>query len=564
MELSAGALGAALGRLAALGKEADAAALDGLRERLLSQRLRVLIAGEAKRGKSTLVNALLGRAVLPSGATPLTALPTTVRYGTEESVTAVFADRTERLPLAALGELVTERANPGNRKNVVAVTAWVDSPLLASGIELVDTPGTGSVFEHNTAAAETALATLDAAVFVLTADPPVSASERDLMERVAGLSATMFVVLNKTDYLPPQDTEEVLSFSADVVAGAADRGIRVYPVSALRALSARGDPGFAEFAAAFAAYAENGRLADLRSSVAAQAGRIARGLRDETELARRAGELVAARNDERVTAFAARLTAAAEEGARTGVLIEAESRRMLAGLNASAEEEGRRGTARVASAIEDLLAGELGSAPAWSIETAGRERLSELAVRAAEEWRQQQAAVLETGLTALDDRLTATLSAELEQVREAAAELLGVRLSAQFSGPRLAPDLRFFYQEREEAGQTELLAGAIRRRLPGEAGRNRAKASLRRETGSLVPQQFGRARADLQYRLAEAARRLACQTEARYEEGTSRLRRALDDAFRLREASAPELAARDAELDSRQSALDELIRLLEP
>ncbi len=72
---------AALAELAALGTADDQQALAELRGRLHAARLRVLVAGEAKRGKSTLVNALLGRAVLPAGVTPLTALPTTVRYG---------------------------------------------------------------------------------------------------------------------------------------------------------------------------------------------------------------------------------------------------------------------------------------------------------------------------------------------------------------------------------------------------------------------------------------------------------------------------------------------------
>ena len=72
---------AALDELAALGTPEDGAALDELRARLCERRLRVLVAGEAKRGKSSLVNALLGQAVLPAGVTPLTAVATTVRYG---------------------------------------------------------------------------------------------------------------------------------------------------------------------------------------------------------------------------------------------------------------------------------------------------------------------------------------------------------------------------------------------------------------------------------------------------------------------------------------------------
>jgi len=65
------ALDQALSELAALGTERDQERLAALRERLESARLRVLVAGEAKRGKSTLINALLGRDVLPSGVTPL-------------------------------------------------------------------------------------------------------------------------------------------------------------------------------------------------------------------------------------------------------------------------------------------------------------------------------------------------------------------------------------------------------------------------------------------------------------------------------------------------------------
>jgi hypothetical protein len=166
-----------------------------LRGRLRDARLRMLVAGEAKRGKSTLVNALLGRDVLPAGVTPLTALPTTVRYGQDENVSAVFTDgRAERFPLAALEDLVTERRNPANCRQLSAVTVLLDVPVLARGVKLVDTPGTGSVNTHNTAAAEAALETMDAAVFVLTADPPMSASERELMARVADRSVRVFLV----------------------------------------------------------------------------------------------------------------------------------------------------------------------------------------------------------------------------------------------------------------------------------------------------------------------------------------------------------------------------------
>ena len=104
------ALAAALSAVAALGTARDREQLMAVRDRIAAQRLRVLVAGEAKRGKSTLVNALLDRAVLPAGVTPLTAVPTAVRYGDDPRTEVTFADgHEERHSLAALEDLVTER-----------------------------------------------------------------------------------------------------------------------------------------------------------------------------------------------------------------------------------------------------------------------------------------------------------------------------------------------------------------------------------------------------------------------------------------------------------------------
>ncbi len=583
----------ALTGLAALCGSDDRAALEGLRGRLAERRLRVLVAGEAKRGKSTLVNALLGRAVLPVGVTPLTALATTVRYGHEEGVAAVFADgQTADFPLPALDDLVTERGNPGNRRRLESVTVMADCPLLARGVELVDTPGTGSVYAHNTTQAQAALETMDAAVFVLSADPPVSASERDLMAKVAELSVTMFLVLNKADYLdgyraikghlslfdpteaapdggpgravPDGDSElgEALEFTARVAGEVSGRPVRVYPMSARAALTGQADPGFAAFSADFAAYLDRGRVADVRLSVAGHARRLAQRLADEVALARRATSMRTGEAAERVEKFTARLAAVSRRRQDAADLANAESARMLAELNEAADRTATESAALVWAQMRELLAGELRSAPAAVIERQGRARLVELAVAAAETWRRQRSQQLEQGLARLDGRLTSDLRAELDAVREAAADLLGLELAVPGPGERLEPNLRFFYLTAEQAGQTELLAGAIRRWLPGEAGRNRARAYLRRQTHDLVPQQIGRARADLQYRLAEATRHLVRTVGARYTDGTKRLESALGTARAARKATTSQAAQLDRDLAGRQDAIDGVLSLL--
>jgi GTP-binding protein EngB required for normal cell division len=568
-----GALPAALDELAVLGTDQDREQIAALRARLDAARLRVLVAGEAKRGKSTLINALLGRAVLPAGVTPLTAVATTVRYGDDPHAEVRFADgHEEKQPLTALPDLVTERGNPGNRRHVAAVTVYLDAPVLAGGVELVDTPGTGSVFAWDTAAAHEALETMDAAVFVLTADPPVSAAERDLYAKINGLAVATFTVLNKADHLDAAGLTEAAEFTRQVLAqaarssgapgapGAPDAPGRIYPVSALAEL-AGGDTGFAAFAADFTAYLASSRVADLQAAAVLRARRIARSLLDEVALTRRAAQLAAGDAADRVTRFGERLAEVAIRGQDEVAVAGAESARLLEDLNGAAEADGPRLGRDITRQLREAFGGELRTAAAGEIERKGRERLVALTVGAASAWRARRRDIIEQALARIDARLAADLTAALGELRDSAAELLGLELLVTEPGGRLAEN-RFFYTTADEPGQTELLAGAIRRRLPGELGRRRAREHLLREAPDLVASQIGRARADLQYRLSEATRALAGTVERRCAEATGRMRAALCAAAELRGASVADAAEKERDLSEREVAIRHVLALL--
>jgi GTP-binding protein EngB required for normal cell division len=556
------ALADALSELSALGTERDREQLAALRDRLAEARLRVLVVGEAKRGKSTLVNALLDRDVLPSGVTPLTAVTTTVRYGEDERAEVRFLDgHEEKHPLTALADLVTERGNPGNRRRIAGVTAYLAAPVLAGGVELVDTPGTGSVFEWDTQTAHEALLSMDTAVFVLTADPPVSATERDLLGRVAGLSVTTFTVLNKADHLDPAGLAESLEFTGRVLQNAGAPG-RVYPMSARAALDG-GDPGFAAFRAEFITYLASRRHSDLRTSAIAQVRRIASSLADEVALTRRTAEMRAGDAAVRVEQFTARLAEVTVRGRDAVVVASAESGRLLLAMNDAADTDAPRIGRKVTARLDELFAGELRDASPTEIERRGRERLTALSVAAAEAWRRRWQETIEQGLAQVDGRLAADLKTELDVLRGAAAELLGLDLSVPEPGARLAESRRFFYTAGQDAGQTELLAGAVRRHLPGEFGRRTAREHLRRDVPGLSASQIGRARGDLQYRLTEAARALTRAVEQRYADGTDRIRSSLRAAADLREASAAEAVRRGEELAARDQALRHVAELLD-
>ncbi len=557
------AIGAALDRLGALADDADREVLAALRDRLESARLRVLVAGEAKRGKSTLVNALLGREILPVGVTPLTAVATTVLQGDGEEIEVIFGDgRTERLPLSALADYGTERGNPGNCRNVSVITVRADAKVLAQGAEIVDTPGTGSVHTHNTAAADAALPSMDAAIFVLTADPPVSASERDLLRQVADLSVALFVVLNKADYLDGESLAEALEFTAQVVSEATGRAEPVYPLSARAALTPAGDPGFTAFARDFTSYLDAGRLAGLERSVTRHARRIGQQLLDEVALAQRAAQLPGEEAEAQIAAFRARLDAVAAGRADAEDRATAQSGRLLEGLNAAAAQAQPRLSADIAARITALLDGDLAAIRPGDLERTGREHLTRMIATAVEDWRQEQTGRLEDGLRALGHRLQSDLEAELAAVRAAAADLLGLELTLPASDEQLPDSRGFFYALSEHVDQTELLAGAIRRRLPGQHGRRLARQAVLDQVGDLVGSQIGRVRGDLQYRLAEATRQVIADLRRRYAGSARRLTAALDRASIIRTEAAQERDRQLAELGERGRALGVALSLL--
>jgi len=278
---------------------------------------------------------------------------------------------------------------------------------------------------------------------------------------------------------------------------------------------------------------------------------------------RRVAEMRAGDAADRVRRFGERLAEVTVHGRDAVTVVGAESGRLLFALNDAAEQDGPRLAREVGGQLDALFDGPLREAAAGEIERQGRERLAASAVAAAEGWRQQRREIIEQGLAEVDARLAAGLRAELGVLRESAAELLGLDLAVPEPEGRLAESRRFFYSAGGDAGQTDLLAGAVRRRLPGEFGRRAARDHLRREVPGLVGMHVGRARGDLQYRLAEATRALALVVGQRYADGTSRIRSALQAAAELREASAAEAAHRERELARREAALRHATGLLD-
>jgi GTP-binding protein EngB required for normal cell division len=214
--------------------------------------------GQFKRGKSTLINALIGAPLLPSGVVPVTAAITIVRYGDTVRAGVLFEDgRQAQVDPSTLRDYITEERNPGNAKQVRAVEVAAPSNLLASGMCLVDTPGLGSIFEQNTGTTRAFLPHIDAALIVLGADPPLSGEEAAVAEEIARDVPHIVFVLNKADRLDEADVAEATTFTRRALATRLGIEIRLFVVSALERLEGVATREWPALEAALAALARD-------------------------------------------------------------------------------------------------------------------------------------------------------------------------------------------------------------------------------------------------------------------------------------------------------------------
>ena len=207
-----------LARLAELAEEFDAeqvaADARSVAERVSEGRFYVACIGQFKRGKSSVLNALVGDSVLPTGVVPVTAVPTIIRYGRHATARVRFgAGEWTDIPVKTVDAYASEEKNPENAKHVAALEIFVPSPLLATGMCFVDTPGLGSVFTGNTAATQAFIPHIDAALVVIGADPPLAGEELLLVEAVARRVQDLIIALNKADRTTDAERSAAMAFA---------------------------------------------------------------------------------------------------------------------------------------------------------------------------------------------------------------------------------------------------------------------------------------------------------------------------------------------------------------
>lgn len=229
----------------AAGAQETARRLTAGRERLVAGRLTAVLVGEFKRGKSTLLNALLGDpGLLPADTVVTTQLVTTVEQGPQERIVVVVEGddgELRRRPIAReeIADYVSEQGNPGNARRAVLMEIRTPNPAVRAGVRWADTPGVGGIHDAHTWITTQFLAQADALLFVVDVTNPLTAGELAFLRtaatagRVAEREDGLVFALTKVDLVGdyrPQLAD--IRSKAAAALGREPDTIEVVPVSA--------------------------------------------------------------------------------------------------------------------------------------------------------------------------------------------------------------------------------------------------------------------------------------------------------------------------------------------
>lgn len=535
----------------------DAATCHWLEEKLACEVFNLVVAGEFKRGKSSLINALLGEALLPVGVVPLTSVVTVIRSGPTPTA-CVELKSGERLTVdpSALAEYVTERGNPGNAKNVERVLIDHSSPWLAHGVRLVDTPGIGSVYEHNTDETCRYLPQADAVLFVASVDQPLSRAELDFLRDVRSYAGKTFCLLNKIDYLRPEELRESLEFSTAAVREALGASVPVFPVSARLALEGRhgssGDvmarSGFRELEQALRNFMEREKTNAWLRSIARSLGRLLSQARFTLDLESKVLTEPLERIEANLAAYLEEKSEAERARADYRVLLEADARRLLKeSVEPKLEAFKQEQRATLDGRIEQWYA-ELRELPPRKLQVALEERTIAHVRAAYDGWLAREDVELSRAFEQLCARFWSSLQESVDELMRRSSELFAVDFESARADARWTAVSGFYYKFWYEPTSLRLLSSSTVLVLPKLlAGRlivKRAKAS----GSELTDVQAGRIRHDLEERLKKSVQDAQRQMLRQIETTIAGIDSAIDHGISTRRRSAEHASARHQEL----------------
>jgi GTPase Era involved in 16S rRNA processing len=533
--------------------------LHRLLDKLRQNRFNLVILGAFKRGKSTLINALLGEPVLPTAIVPLTSVVTILGYGDRLHIQVHFHHGPSReIRQEDLVDYITEKGNPRNQKGVREVEIAYPSDYLKDGVRIIDTPGVGSIYSHNTEVAYNYLPQVDAAILVVTVDPPLSAAEREFLHDIREYVHKLFFVLNKIDYVEDSERREALDFTSQVLQeNLATENVTIFPMSAKLALQAKGNghpellnasllPPFEEHLRQFL-YQEKGRVL----LISCLNGAL-KAITDSTlalKVERQASAIPLKELEEKIARFDLELQGLAKEREMSLLLLEGRIKGVITELDADLESFKRETNTRLHREVEEAF--QLKSRRALDL----RKEMEEFLFAALRDvfttWRRQEIEKLSQRLAETQEEFAGRINAILERLTQLTARIFDFSLRGFAPEEAFIEKSQFWFKFKEEPVGLEILQMTVAGLLPRALTRGLLLKKLLENVVELVDKHCGRLRWDFHQRLQEIARDFRQDWFAKIDDTTQSIRQALERARSQKQASVQATAARVGLLDQR-------------
>ena len=491
-----------------------------VRERLITNSFNLVILGQFKRGKTTLINSLIGREVLPSSVVPLTSIVTILKFGKEVRCVIFMEDGSEReISVEELPCYVTEKENPGNVRGVRCAIIEYPSPFLEAGMMLVDTPGVGSTFLHNTETTYEFLDHLDAALFLMSADVPISQVEKELLDTIKDSTQKIFFVLNKIDNLTPNEIEEIAAFNKDVLEEMGFTVHKIWPISAREALKAKIinndvqllQSGLLELADALGSFlsSEKGKII-LNTTISKTQRFISRKL-SQIAIEERTLEASGEELEDKLSTFYKLVTNLKQDREDIAYLLKGESDKLCLKVEDMLKVLEEKETARIKQCLADFYEKNPELSP-----TVFRDEMQKVIkdeiVRGFDVFRKDSEQAISNNMQETFNRFTKRSNDIIREFKTAAEVLFEVTMDTTEFAVELTKDNGFYYMVQEYTAPTEEEVKSILRTfLPKSMSRKMIFHEMMERVPSDVSRNCGRTRSDLTTRIRKTIKHYAKQ-----------------------------------------------------
>lgn len=192
------------------------------RELLEKGEFNLAVCGKVKNGKSSLINALIGKELLPVCTDVATSRVFKISHSKEEKFYVVYGNgnrkEISKEELATYGsQAVINKEGEAEIENTISyIQVFTPMDFLPEGVSLIDTPGIGSTYPHHTAITKQYIKQADAVMFVMN-PTPLEDIEVDFLKEIVSVTPGILFVTTKIDQNGNESVEKSLNRNHQII-----------------------------------------------------------------------------------------------------------------------------------------------------------------------------------------------------------------------------------------------------------------------------------------------------------------------------------------------------------